>query len=177
MNNLLRNAPLVYKALIGALVALVVIVIAMIILVIQQDTTNDLDFNISINQDATPLTVADYAEWACNGFDVELPESFSYHDLKQAFQTLLDDWQTKRPPQELLAHYTNEKNMLVELVNMLNNQNKQDQTVVDGTEYGLTIAYRWQIIDNRYAIERNKIVKNIPQQVRKELVDLGCYLL
>ena len=176
MNKLLHNTSLLYKALISALVALVVVIIVMIGFVLQQDTTNDLDFDISINQDATPLSVEGYASWACNGFDISVPDGFSYRDLKQAFQTLLNRWQTRRPPQELLAHYVNEKNMLVELIKMLDDKSKENQTVDDATKYGSTIAYRWQIIEDRYTVERNNIVKNIPQQIRKQLIELGCYL-
>ena len=177
MRNLLHNTALLYKLLIGVLVVLVGVIVIMIYFVVRQDTTSNLDFNaITINQDATPLNVANYAEWMCNGFDPELPEGSTYKDLKQAFQNLLDNWRTKNPPPELLAHYTNEKNRLVELVNMLDDTDKEDEIIVDNTDYGTIIAYRWRLINNRYAETRNVIVKDIPETIRKELTELGCYL-
>lgn len=180
MNNLLYNKALLYKLLVSVFAILTLVIVVLIILAFQQDRTSDLDFDsVTINADAVPLSIPNYSEWVCNGFDVELPENSTYSQLKQQFQSILDDWRTRRPPQELLAHYTNEKNRLVELVNIFEDNDYKEQEnkiIADGTEYALIVATRWRRINNRYARTRNTIVKSIPQDIRNQFADSGCYL-
>ena len=180
MNNLLYNKAFLQKLLIGFFALLIIIIIVLIYVAFQQDRTSDLDFDsVTINADAVPLTVPDYSEWMCNGFDVELPEGSTYSQLKEQLQITLNNWRTRRPPQELLAHYLNEKNRLIEVVNIFEGKDyreQEDKIIVDGTEYALTVATWWRIIDDKYAATRNTIAKEIPEEIRKDLADLGCYI-
>ena len=187
MNNILQNEALLKKILIGIFGVLCVAIVTLSYFAFQQDRTSNLDFDsVTINGNATPLTVPDYSEWICNGFNIQetrdsgekvlVRGEATYRDFKNRVQSLLDDWRTRRPPPELLAHYTNEKNRLVEIIAVFDDS-KLDSVMVNNSEYGLELAERLNAINRRYNSERAVITDNIPEETLRQLIELGCYLL
>lgn len=178
MNNLLYNQAFLQKLFIGFFAILILVIAVLAYFAFQQDRTKDIDFNsVTINSDAIPLTVPDYAGWVCNGFDVGVPEGSTYSQLKQQFQSTLDDWRTRRPPQELLAHYNNEKNRLIEILSVFEGDDYkkyENQIMIDETDYAIIVATHWKWKNNEYALKRNAIAKDIPQDIRNQLADLNC---
>ena len=186
MNALLQNTQLLYKLLIGVFVALVLVIAVLAYFAFQQDRTNDLGFDsITINSDATPLTVPDYAEWMRDALNIQISSDSgvqtlvrgeaTYGDAKNRLQTLLDQWRTRRPPPELLAHYTNEKNRLVAHLAVFEDS-QSDNLIVNKSEYALEIAERMYLIDRRYNEKRKELANNIPEEILKELYELGYYI-
>ena len=186
MNALLQNTQLLYKVLIGVFVALVLVIAVLTYFALQQDRTNNLNFDsITIHSDALPLTIPDYAEWMRDALNIQLSSNSgvqeivrgeaTYRDLKNRIQTLLDQWRTRRPPQELLAHYTNEKNRLVEYLAIFEDS-QLDNLAINKSEYALEVAEQMYAINRRYDQQESTLANNIPEEILKELYELGYYI-
>ena len=99
----------------------------------------------------------------------------SYGELHQQVLTTLNNWRTRKPPQELLPHYTNEKDRLVALANLFDEGNDRDLIEQDPEKYVLLLR-EIQQINNHYANLRQQIILQMSVQVRDELFELGCLL-
>lgn len=180
MNNFFYNVRLRYDDLnknqkigLGALLLVVIIVLLVVILTTRKSPLDPA--SITINPDATPILVQGYPAWICNQFKFNVQDGMSYGELHQQVLTTLNDWRTRKPLQELLPHYTNEKDRLVALANLFDEGNDRDLIEQDPEKYVLLLR-EIQQINNHYANLRQQIILQMSVQVRDELFELGCLL-
>ena len=163
-NTLQYNTSRTGKIGMGVLAFLFIAVIVLVIVLLTKGKPLLDPSSITINPDATPISVQGYSEWVCNEFTFDIENSTTYGDLRQQILTTLDDWRTRRPSQNLLQHYINEKERLVALVNIFD-ENKDQEPIAQNSEGYISFVTQVRNINNHYANKRQQIVINTPTAV------------